>query len=130
MDTNALSAWLDGDEELNLKLSLATSVWLSPIVLGEYRFGIKGSRHKDRYESELVGLEKDLPILLIDASTSESYAEIRCGLQKAGQPIPWHDVWIAAQAKQHDFKLVSRDKHFDHVAGGNESNLKAETGKS
>jgi len=51
LDTNALSAWLDGDEELKLKLSLVTTVWLSPIVLGEYRFGIKGSRHKNMYES-------------------------------------------------------------------------------
>jgi len=117
LDTNALSAWLDGDEELKLKLSLATTVWLSPIVLGEYRFGIKGSRHKNMYESELAELERDLPILLIDASTSESYAEIRCGLQKNGRPIPWHDVWIAAQAKQHGSQVASRDKHFDNVSG-------------
>ena len=58
-----------------------------------------------------------MPILLIDASTSESYAEIRCGLQKTGRPIPWHDVWIAAQAKQHGVQIVSRDKHFDNVSG-------------
>ena len=117
LDTNALSAWLDGDEELKLKLSLVTTVWLSPIVLGEYRFGVKGSRHKNMYESELAELERDLPMLLIDASTSESYAEIRCGLQKTGRPIPWHDVWIAAQAKQHGVQIVSRDKHFDNVSG-------------
>jgi predicted nucleic acid-binding protein len=117
LDTNALSAWLDGDEELKLKLSSATTVWLSPIVLGEYRYGIKGSRHKIMYESKLAELERDLPILLIDASTSESYAEIRCGLQKNGRPIPWHDVWIAAQAKQHGVQVASRDKHFDNVSG-------------
>ncbi|MCX6973246.1 MAG: PIN domain-containing protein [Verrucomicrobia bacterium] len=117
LDTNALSAWLDGDEELKLKISSATTVWLSPIVLGEYRYGIKGSRHKNMYESELAELERDLPILLIDASTSESYAEIRCGLQKTGRTIPWHDVWIAAQAKQHGFQVVSWDKHFDNVSG-------------
>lgn len=69
------------------------------------------------YESELAELERDLPILLIDASTSASYAEIRCGLQKLGRPIPWHDVWIAAQAKQHGFQVASRDKHFDNVSG-------------
>jgi predicted nucleic acid-binding protein len=48
LDTNGLSAWLDGDEGLKLRLITATEVWLSPIVLGEYRFGIKASRHRDK----------------------------------------------------------------------------------
>ena len=117
LDTNALSAWLDGDEALMLVLSGATAVWLSPIVLGEYRFGIKKSRYKEKYESHLAELESDFPILRIDASTSENYAKIRSDLKDAGTPIPWHDVWIAAQAKKHGFEIVSRDRHFDFIAG-------------
>jgi predicted nucleic acid-binding protein len=53
LDTNGLSAWLDGDESLKLKLIVAPGVWLSPIVLGEYRFGIKSSRHREVYERNL-----------------------------------------------------------------------------
>jgi predicted nucleic acid-binding protein len=62
-------------------------------------------------------LELDIPTLQIDAATSISYAEIRQDLKKLGRPIPWHDVWIAVQAKQHGFGIVSRDGHFDFVEG-------------
>jgi predicted nucleic acid-binding protein len=94
LDTNGLSAWLDGDEELKLKLIDAPKVWLSPVVLGEYRFGIKASRHREVYELKLADLEMDIPTLPIDAATSASYAEIRQALKKCGRPIPWHDVWM------------------------------------
>jgi predicted nucleic acid-binding protein len=117
LDTNGLSAWLDGDEKLKLKLIDAPKVWLSPIVLGEYRFGIKASRHREVYELNLADLEMDIPTLPIDAATSASYAEIRQDLKKCGRQFPWHDVWIAAQAKQHGFGIVSRDGHFDFVQG-------------
>jgi len=117
LDTNGLSAWLDGDEGLKLRLITVAGVWLSPIVLGEYRFGIKASRHRDIYERKLTDFELDIPTLQIDAATSISYAEIRQDLKKLGRPIPWHDVWIAAQAKQHGFGIVSRDGHFDFVEG-------------
>jgi len=117
LDTNGLSAWLDGDEELKLRLVAVAGVWLSPIVLGEYGFGIRASRHREVYERKLTDLEMDIPTLQIDAATSISYAEIRQDLKKRGRPIPWHDVWIAAQAKQHGFGIVSRDGHFDFVQG-------------
>jgi len=84
LDTNGLSAWLDGDEELKLKLIDAPKVWLSPIVLGEYRFGIKASRHREVYELKLADLEMDIPTLPIDAATSASYAEVRQALKNAG----------------------------------------------
>jgi predicted nucleic acid-binding protein len=72
LDTNGLSAWLDGDEGLKLRLITVAGVWLSPIVLGEYRFGIKASRHREVYELKLADLEMDIPTLPIDAATSES----------------------------------------------------------
>ena len=81
LDTNGLSAWLDGDEELKLRLIAVTGVWLSPIVLGEYRFGIKASRHREVYERKLSELAMDIPTLTIDAATSTSYAKIRQDLK-------------------------------------------------
>lgn len=117
LDTNALSAWLDGDPEIGKILEKAAQLVLSPIVLGEYRFGIKASRHRRDYEERLALIEEDLPILLIDGTTGEHYAEIRQELKSQGTPIPWHDIWITAQARQHSLSVLSRDAHFDLVYG-------------
>jgi len=42
---------------------------------------------------------------------------IRLQLASAGTPIPMNDLWIAAIARQHKLPVISRDAHFDHVAG-------------
>lgn len=117
LDTNALSALLDGDPDLGDVLKDASEVCLSPIVLGEYRFGILSSRHCSEYESELDRLESELPTLPLDRNTSAHYGLIRRELRKAGRPIPWHDLWIAAQCRQHLIPILSRDAHFDSVEG-------------
>ena len=117
LDTNALSALLDGDEDLRAILSRVSQVLLSPIVLGEYRFGIHASRHRQEYEKELGLLEKSLHVLISDAKTAVEYAAVRNELKSAGTPIPWHDVWIAAQARQYGVRILSKDSHFDVVDG-------------
>jgi len=33
------------------------------------------------------------------------------------KPIPTNDLWIAALCRQHSLSLLSRDRHFDLVAG-------------
>ncbi len=38
-------------------------------------------------------------------------------LRAQGTPIPENDIWIAALARQHTLRLVSRDTHFDGVPG-------------
>jgi predicted nucleic acid-binding protein len=44
VDTNALSAYLDGDPEIEPVFLQASNVTLSSVVLGEYRFGILRSK--------------------------------------------------------------------------------------
>ena len=117
LDTNALSAWLDGDPVIESKLTTATRVVLSVIVMGEYRFGILFSRKRAEYEERLVLVEADLPVVAIDSETAVHYAAIRKELKEAGTPIPWHDIWIAGQARQHAMPVLSRDTHFDYVRG-------------
>lgn len=115
LDTNALSAWLDGEASLGDVLSGTDRVYLSPIVLGEYLFGVQFSRHRASYEEQISRICLDLPILRLDELTSRHYSEIRRELREAGRPIPWHDLWIAAQARQHGLEILSRDAHFDLV---------------
>jgi tRNA(fMet)-specific endonuclease VapC len=115
LDTNALSAWLDGDEALEPHLERADRITLSPIVLGEFRFGISRSRHRTIYEQRLRLIEQDFPPLPITGLTAQHYALLRRELAARGKPIPWHDLWIAAQALQHRSAVLSRDEHFDSV---------------
>lgn len=117
VDTNGLSAWLDGDPGIAKPLADASALLLSPVALGEYRFGLLASRERSSYESKLQQLEKRFGVLVLDAATATFYAEIRSKLKASGTPIPWHDVWIAAQARQHKARILSNDRHFDLVEG-------------
>jgi tRNA(fMet)-specific endonuclease VapC len=117
LDTNALSAWLDGDKQLVDSLIHTESLELSSISLGEYRFGILNSVHQSEYENRLILLEKEFLVLAVTEITTRHYAEIRIGLKRLGRPNPFHDIWIAAQAREHNQSIISRDAHFDEVEG-------------
>ena len=56
-------------------------------------------------------------VLDIGIETARQYASIRLELRIAGKPIPANDVWIAALSRQHALPVMSRDTHFDLVAG-------------
>ena len=117
VDTNALSAWLDGDPGIETRLASASQLVMSVIVLGEYRFGISFSKYQAEYERRVRLIELDLPVLGANSVTAVHYAAIRKELKEAGTPIPWHDLWIAAQAREHSLPVLSRDSHFDYVPG-------------
>jgi tRNA(fMet)-specific endonuclease VapC len=117
VDTNALSAAADGDPEIIAILARADQMAIPVIVLGEYRYGIAQSRNRTRYESWLIGLLHDCFVLDITEPTTQHYAEIVLELKRKGKPIPANDLWIAALCRQHSLPLLSRDLHFDSVAG-------------
>jgi predicted nucleic acid-binding protein len=115
LDTNGLSAMADGDAKLEPLLQQATEIAVPVIVLGEYKFGIRQSGHRVRYERWLSDVIANCRVLGVDEATAERYAEIRGELKRDGHPIPGNDLWIAALARQHDLPLLSRDRHFDFV---------------
>ena len=115
LDTNALSAAADGDKVLAPLLQHAQVVAVPSIVLGEYRYGIRQSRHCARYERWLSGMLAALRVLVVDDGTARAYAQVRGELKRSGHPIPSNDLWIAALARQHGLPLLSRDRHFDFV---------------
>jgi tRNA(fMet)-specific endonuclease VapC len=117
LDTNALSAFADGDTSVRRELIRSSEIVLPSIVLGEFRFGIYQSKHRNDYEQWLNEVIFFARLLIVDAETSAHYAEIRLQLKKAGSPIPSNDVWIAALCRQHNFPILSPDKHFDRVEG-------------
>jgi predicted nucleic acid-binding protein len=117
LDTNGLSAVADGEAELAPILRKADEVAVPVIVLGEYLYGIRQSRHRERYKQWLMNSIRSFRVLLVDEETAACYATLRGELKRAGTPIPSNDVWIAALARQHRLAILSRDKHFDQVPG-------------
>jgi tRNA(fMet)-specific endonuclease VapC len=117
LDTNGLSGVVDGDAGLEPLLRKASQIAIPAIVLGEYRYGISQSRSRQYYERWLTEYLPKFMILEVNEETTIPYSAVRTELKKAGTPIPSNDVWIAALCRQHSFPLVSRDRHFDLVAG-------------
>lgn len=116
LDTNALSAFADGDPTILPLLAAASSQLALPaIVIGEYRYGISESRERDTYEAWLTNALCEFELLPVTPATTPYYAEIRQSLRKKGMPIPVNDLWIAALAQEHDLPIASRDTHFDNV---------------
>ena len=117
LDTNALSAFIDGEPAVGARLSDEERVAIPVIVLGEFRYGISGSRHRAKYEQWLEDHLPDFEILTVTEVTTRTYARVRVALKKIGRPIPANDTWIAALALQHRLPVLSRDEHFDDVSG-------------
>ncbi|MDB4354097.1 type II toxin-antitoxin system VapC family toxin [Akkermansiaceae bacterium] len=116
LDTNALSAWADGQGSIEYPLRSASKLVIPSIVLGEYYFGIRQSRHRDRYEEWLRTYLPMVQVASATHATAQVYAEIWLELKKEGTAIPSNDTWIAALARQHQLPLLSNDRHFDQVA--------------
>ena len=116
LDTNALSAFVDGKPEIGAILRSQHRAALPVIVLGEFRYGIMGSRHRKTYEEWLNAHLRHFDILAITAETTVPYAALRARLKRLGRPIPANDVWIAALAVQYGLPILSQDEHFDELS--------------
>jgi predicted nucleic acid-binding protein len=115
LDTNALSAFVDGDVGVGEVLRHQPRAAIPVIVLGEFRYGIADSRHRKAYEAWLESQLSRFDVLAVTDETAIAYAAVRVALKRSGRPIPANDAWIAALALQHRLPVLSRDQHFDAV---------------
>jgi tRNA(fMet)-specific endonuclease VapC len=117
VDTNAVSAFAEGNPSVREKIAAGSGPYLPVIVMGEYRFGLLGARDRERRVAWLEELAGYWTVLEVSADTAAVYAEIRQTLKARATPIPSNDVWIAALALQHNLSILSDDAHFDKVPG-------------
>lgn len=115
LDTNALSAFVDGAAEVGNVLRRQARAAIPVIVLGEFRYGIAESRQRAAYEAWLESQLSHFEVLPVVEETTIAYAALRVAVRRLGRPIPANDVWIAALALQHRLPVLSRDEHFDMV---------------
>jgi predicted nucleic acid-binding protein len=117
LDTNAVSALLEGDPALGKLLASQERHELPVIVIGEYRYGLARSRLRRRLSPLFDRLIRESTVLTVGIATADAYASVRQALRAKGTPIPENDVWISALAIEHGLDIVSRDDDFDRVAG-------------
>jgi tRNA(fMet)-specific endonuclease VapC len=115
LDTNIVIASLANDENVQQSLIKCHHVFVPSIVLGELYFGaFKSQQARENIQKVHLFALKNV-ILGCDLHTGKFFGEIKAHLQRKGTPIPENDIWIAAIAKQHEAKLITRDRHFGHV---------------
>ena len=119
IDTNIYSLAMKGDDAVVAALRKIELIGFSAISIGELLSGFKGGRRETRNREEL-NFFLDSPRVVvhtINESTAEFYASVLNDLRTAGTPIPTNDIWIAAVAFQHGYKIYSKDNHFNQVPG-------------
>jgi tRNA(fMet)-specific endonuclease VapC len=119
IDTNIYSLAMKGEPNIVDILRRIERIGISTISLGELFSGFKAGS-KERQNREELEIFLDSPRVAlhsVDVETADFYSFILNSLRQAGTPIPTNDIWIAATALQHGYKLFSQDKHFDYVHG-------------
>ncbi len=120
LDTNIFIAALKAHPAVRARLESvpASSIVVSPIVLGELETGVEKSAQVERNRARLDEVVAGLAVPPLDAKTSAHYAHIRAVLERQGTPIGGNDLWIAAQALALGAVLVTdKVKEFGRVPG-------------
>ena len=115
LDTNIVIEIFDGNKSIAGKIDKLKDFCIPAIVLGELYVGINRVVNKSKHLKMLHNFMELSTIITIDKETAKQYGEIVAKLFKKGKPIPTNDVWIAAIAKQYEFTLITRDKHFNEI---------------
>jgi len=117
MDTSAYTAFLRGSPEVKEAVQQADEIVFNPVVLGELIAGFLMGRNERKNRAILKDFLGSPRVIVaeIDEETSERYAVIVQSLRMKGTPIPTNDLWIAASAMQHGFKVLTTDKHYLEV---------------
>ena len=97
-------------------------VYLSPVTVAELSFGAElpadpGLREKRR--AALRRLQKK-PLLTIDGGTGEIFGHLAAQIKANGRSHRYRvqDLWLASQAIQHGFRLLTRNqKDFEDIPG-------------
>jgi len=121
LDTSAYSSLLRTELRVDPFLETATTIAMSPIVVGELKYGfLRGSRNeKNLKQLESFLNEKDVIICDIDADTAEIHAQLKLKQHETGKTVASNDLWIAASAVQMGAKLITLDSDFRNVMDDN-----------
>ena len=97
-------------------------VYLSPITIAELKFGAECAANPSIRQQRLAALARIRikPVLRIDETTGEIFGSIAAQLKMSGKTHRprIQDIWLASQAIQHGFTLLTRNLHdFEDIPG-------------
>lgn len=117
LDTNIVIAIFADEAAVRQRLTRAGEVFVPGIVLGELYYGAHKSARIAANIARVDEFAAANTVLVCDIETAQQYGQIKSELRAQGRPIPENDIWIGAVAKQHQLTLVTRDSHFNNIAG-------------
>lgn len=112
LDTNiCIYAVKNRYPEINNKLfELPISkVYLSVITLHELEYGVQKSRWTERSRQLLESAFASFPCLTFEPKDALLAGRLRANLETAGTPIGAYDLFLAAQALNHNLTLVTHN---------------------
>jgi predicted nucleic acid-binding protein len=97
-------------------------VYLSPVTIAELKFGAECATTPAVRQQRLASLARIRvkPVLRIDETTGEIFGSLAAQLKTSGKSHRprIRDLWLASQAIQHGFTLLTRNiKDFENIAG-------------
>lgn len=117
LDTNAFVAMIQESMGVLASLPKVAQLNISLFTVGELQSGVSKSTRRDsnlRYLDRAMLLAN---VICPDLDTAYHYGQLHAQACAQGHFPPQNDLWIAAIAIQHRLPLVTRDKHFDRIAG-------------
>ena len=98
------------------------AVYISPVTIAELKFGAEKTSDKNLRQKRLSALRHLIqkPLLKIDGATGEIFGNISAALATTGRGHGFRiqDTWLAAQAIQHNFRLLTYNaKDFRDIPG-------------
>jgi predicted nucleic acid-binding protein len=121
------SVWIDVERRALTHVEVAErvendAVFLAPQVVAELQYGVERAstpEQRNRRSSALAKIRRK-PCLIVDRTTGEIFGQIAAQLDRTGTPATHrtHDLWIAALAIQHGYRILTRNaKDFQDIPG-------------
>lgn len=119
--------WVDVERGLLAPADVATftrdePVYLSPVTIAELRFGIEAAPDAGVRQRRMAALRRiqRRPLLLIDGTTGEIFGTLAAQIRATGRQHRYRvqDLWLASQAVQHGYRLLTRNgRDFADIPG-------------
>jgi len=104
------------------RYTLDEPVFISPVTLAELAFGAEMTKDERIRQKRMAALDRlrKKPFVIIDEITGEVFGRLAAYLHRKGKSHRYRvqDLWLASQAIQNGFKLLTKNKKdFEDIPG-------------